>query len=306
MRVNDKFPWTKEFQYEFQPDDSCDYVAPSEENCKDGRCLVNAIKHFWTRLTTPEHEVYMKYEKNTRLTDADQVRFLVSLLGNLANPIHLGYASDEAGKKLHVKYHGVDMTLQQVWDSAIVDNMIKDASNSWYSGWTHVNSVKNLYEEEKRQFAELGALEMFDKWAKEAAKLVCEKVYKDPFSHKKITNGDSIEMALEGQWKSTLRHQILVGGARLAIVLNALLEHKSAAELKGGSYVKEVEEEEKKRATNSHALTHETMFKNFLTNAAILSVVLALFAFIERKTLLASSNLHKPVPGAADTISKSN
>jgi hypothetical protein len=52
------------------------------------------------------------------------VRFIVHILGDLHQPLHVGAKArdDQGGNKIKVKYFGRDSNLHRVWDSEIIDN----------------------------------------------------------------------------------------------------------------------------------------------------------------------------------------
>lgn len=49
------------------------------------------------------------------------LRFIVHLVGDLHQPLHVGKCCDKGGNEVKVKWFGRDLNLHSVWDSALVD-----------------------------------------------------------------------------------------------------------------------------------------------------------------------------------------
>merc|ERR1712039_247134 len=94
---------------------------------------------------------------------------------------------------------------------------------------------------------------LLSKWATETANYLCENVYRNPYSGKQLSeevqNGVfRLQENLYELWKREMLSKMLVAGARTAIVLNAILDQREAANLGGGTSVKEIEGEEEDNA----------------------------------------------------------
>merc|ERR1712083_665897 len=106
-----------------------------------------------------------------------------------------------------------------------------------------------------------GPLE-FDRWADETVSYLCDHIYKNPLNGKSIftelSNGKyRVDEELFQLWKRELLSKMLVAGARTAIVLNSVLDHREASNLGGGTAVSEIEgEEEENTAKTSHLGRH--------------------------------------------------
>jgi hypothetical protein len=63
--------------------------------------------------------------KDPNASRADQqlaLRFIVHLVGDLHQPLHVGKCCDEGGNEVKVEWFGKPSNLHSVWDSAMVDN----------------------------------------------------------------------------------------------------------------------------------------------------------------------------------------
>lgn len=106
----------------------------------------SAPGQFWQKTATPWHYVTLNgivYDQapsegdalealnrfRTTLQDANAsladkqlaLRFIVHLVGDLHQPLHVGKCCDRGGNEVKVKWFGRDLNLHSVWDSALVD-----------------------------------------------------------------------------------------------------------------------------------------------------------------------------------------
>jgi hypothetical protein len=73
---------------------------------------LKALDHFRDVLRDPNASLA---DKQTAL------RFVVHLVGDLHQPLHVGKCCDRGGNEVKVKWFGRDLNLHSVWDSAMVD-----------------------------------------------------------------------------------------------------------------------------------------------------------------------------------------
>ena len=135
-----------------------------------------------------------------------------------------------------------------MWDSKLTQYLINNPRNPnfWWSGWTHVKNMHpSILEHEKALWAEKG-IDAVQDWIKDSVDMACSKIYTDPFTSKKLSLLSSTEHPSQlsadqiGMWEQQLRDRILLGGARLGIMLTAIFNAKdapSAAKLRRGSFV---------------------------------------------------------------------
>ena len=107
----------------------------------------SAPGQFWQKTSTPFHyvtlngvvydhapaesdalEALQKYtatlrDPNASLADKQlALRFVVHLVGDLHQPLHVGKCCDKGGNEVKVKWFGKDTNLHSVWDSSLVDD----------------------------------------------------------------------------------------------------------------------------------------------------------------------------------------
>merc|ERR1712232_954464 len=125
-KVNKKYPWTAELHFQKQPraDGRC-AGANLTYHCPDNRCLVNALKHFYGRLIGSEYPA-IDWGAGVRLTDADCVKYLITLIGDLPQPLHLGFDDTDMGRNFTVLFCDKKMSLYDFWDRALTQAVMND------------------------------------------------------------------------------------------------------------------------------------------------------------------------------------
>mmetsp|Transcript_13355 Transcript_13355/g.30457 ORF Transcript_13355/g.30457 Transcript_13355/m.30457 type:complete len:379 (+) Transcript_13355:51-1187(+) len=293
VNAKPKFAWTKALHFQVQPTWACGSL--SSEGCVENRCLLKALRYFYGELVQAPNPADHIDWGETSLTDADKVKFLINLIGDMHQPLHLGFAGNDCGRNLTVQFRGKTTTLFDFWDTEMTQAIMKDSPGFWWGGWTHVQRTRSEYEKDSRAWEKEGVA-MFDRWADENLKSTCEDIYREPVTHRNITAEIApvrITERMYESWKQELLSKMLVAGARTAIVLNSILQHRVGPAMHDGTAIKGVEEEEipraklptggrKADATHFHGRAWQGPAA-FIVNAAILFVVFVLFMFVMRK-----------------------
>lgn len=143
-----------------------------------------------------------------RQDKVEALRFLCHFLGDLHQPLHVGRATDRGGNDIDISWFGNRRNLHSLWDSGLINHM--DLSYTEI-----VEFIDHTTPEQVAQWQRGSYLE----WAKESQKLRAQ-VYD-------FGVPDSQPMPSLG-WKyyernvATVEERLLVGGVRLAGVLNAV------------------------------------------------------------------------------------
>lgn len=242
-KVNKKYPWTVRLHFQKQPAWKCNGVDTT--HCEGNACLLQALKSFYAKLTPGKStEIPIDWPAGMKLTDADNLKFLINLIGDLHQPLHLGFDEGDHGKNISVRFRGNTVSLYDFWDKEMTQAVMKDMPGFWWSGWTHIQRVGREYDVDKAEW-EKNHVATFDKWAAESAKFACNEVYTNPITQKRITdeitNGPlDIDQRLFEKWKASLLNKLLIAGARTAIVLNSILKDRDAENLHVGTAIESV------------------------------------------------------------------
>ncbi|MEX2299870.1 MAG: S1/P1 nuclease [Bryobacterales bacterium] len=99
------------------------HIAPSAmeldltQQCPANDCVTVKIREF-------EGIARLGVRDRTQITEA--VKFMIHLMGDLHQPLHAGYASDEGGGKIPVLLNGRQMSLLDAWETTLVERLGTD------------------------------------------------------------------------------------------------------------------------------------------------------------------------------------
>ncbi|GBE62360.1 hypothetical protein BOVATA_038530 [Babesia ovata] len=231
-----------------QKDNTC---VTFDSSCPDGMCLIEGSKYFFAFLMKSGYAITsnptkfdlppFRYPKNVTFTPADALKYLMVLLADMHYPFNLDL--DEPYSVAHKK---VDVSAYPMWESLCMEKLghaqptleefisivfmphyIHKNEDSWYGAWTNVEVLGSRYKVEQESFNR-NTWDNFEIWATETANLNCAMIitrndYKD--DPNKIILSDSLMERLG----LLVRFQIVLAGARIAIVMNYILSHREIA-----------------------------------------------------------------------------
>jgi hypothetical protein len=259
-QVDDTYPGMERLHFQPHESDWCGHAEGRRAKCEDNICLLQAIKHFYGKVLADEGRKidYPKLDYNKvaqggklKFSDADSVKMLINLLGDMHQPLHVGFAADDMGKKISVDFMGKEMSLYDIWDKGISELVRTQESGFWYGGWTHVRAVEAQFHKDKDTWQKEGAMKTLDLWFDEQARFACETAYKHPVTGKALggpsaeSGRPSIDRNAYQAWRQAWLNQLLIAGERTAIVLNDILDAAEAKKLSAGAGVKTNADEEK-------------------------------------------------------------
>ena len=70
------------------------------------------------------------------------LRFVVHLVGDLHQPLHVGKCCDKGGNDVKVKWFGRDLNLHSVWDSALVDEEQLSLHRVWPRSFSGTRAMR--------------------------------------------------------------------------------------------------------------------------------------------------------------------
>lgn len=133
------------------------------------------------------------------------LRFLIHLMGDAAQPLHVGRAADLGGNKIKLKFFGDNTNLHSLWDSKLVD-----FQKYSYTEFANILDVKSKEEIAKIQSGTL------EDWLYDSH-LSANRIYANTVAETNYSYDYNYKFA------SLLEQQLLNGGLRLAKVLNEIL-----------------------------------------------------------------------------------
>ncbi|KAF8413959.1 hypothetical protein HHK36_001956 [Tetracentron sinense] len=116
--------WSGPLHYVDTPDFRCNY-----EYCRDchdsaqhkDRCVTGAIYNYTMQLMD-YHDSDSQWKYN--LTEA--LMFLSHFIGDVHQPLHVGYIGDEGGNTITVRWYRRKTNLHHVWDTMIIESALKE------------------------------------------------------------------------------------------------------------------------------------------------------------------------------------
>jgi hypothetical protein len=212
-------PQTYSYTYNWHYTDWKDEDHDHDETSSSGK-LITAINEQIATLKNPEK------------TDAEKafaLKFIVHLVGDLHQPLHVGNGLDMGGNKCKVQFHGRNTNLHSVWDEGMIEFM----KLSYTELATYVSQSRTL--EEIRKWRSGDVLD----WALESKKLRA-KIYpanvtssKSPMSVMEYCRTDitvtgeimpKLSFEYSYQFVPVLEQRLFQAGLRLAMILNAALK----------------------------------------------------------------------------------
>lgn len=167
---------------------------------KDGD-VVSGLEFLTNELTT-------RYDELTDSMRVDYLKMIVHMVGDLHCPMHAGRLSDRGGNKTKVKWFGQQTNIHSVWDS----KMIESARKWGYSGW-----VEQLDRTDKKFQSSVmrGTYEEWFNATVENASLIYKYV-------ESLGDNPKLSYQFIYDFSPMLEQQLLLGGYRLAYVLNTI------------------------------------------------------------------------------------
>jgi len=217
-----QWKWSAPLHYINTPDWQCGYV-PSQDcgDDEDGMCVANAVMNYTSQLDDPSLS-------NNRIEEA--VRFVIHFHGDIHQPLHVGFGSDEGGNTIDGKYFGESMNLHQVWDSGIINGRIDHSFGGSQTDYVNyiISQIDGPWASMAKEWAMCNSTDSYGQpldcpngWANNSANVACLYAYTDQNGNK-IENGFDLSNDYYEFVKDIVDQQLAKGGVRLAATLNKI------------------------------------------------------------------------------------
>ncbi|KAH7292786.1 hypothetical protein KP509_29G085600 [Ceratopteris richardii] len=212
-----KYRWSSSLHFIDTPDFKCNYNY--DRDCHDsqdvkGRCAAGAINNYTSQLTS-----FFSASQQYNLTEA--LLFLAHIVGDIHQPLHVGFSSDLGGNTIKVHWYKHIANLHHVWDSSI----IVTANERFYNSSTNtlVESIgQNImqgyrnHEIDEWRSCPSDDLACPDIYAAESIKAACKWAYKN------ATPGTFLADDYFLTRMPIVEMRLAQGGVRLAAILNRI------------------------------------------------------------------------------------
>jgi len=172
-------------------------------------CVVKSIKNYTVILSGEESNPFL-----CDFTEGDEpcaLEFLVHFVGDVHQPLHVGYGYDEGGNKVDVKFYGEKTNLHKVWDDLIIERWNSD----WQSGTQELEvMISNNPNQVQKYLSDMNPVH----WANESFGYVLSTVYN-------FQSGADPDLG-DAYYNTNLpivKQRLIAAGVRLGQLLNNIL-----------------------------------------------------------------------------------
>lgn len=194
-RETERYAWTRPLHYVNLPEGATTYDP--ERDCPEQLCIIEGIRRFSEELASREA---------SRAERAVSLKFLVHLVADIHQPLHVSRASDLGGNLISVVHRGRRLSLHRLWDTELLDcpadrwrklaeEIATAVTDEQIASWTGTDPVT---------------------WAMESWKLAHSHAYAVPAS-------GEIDEAYRERNAAVVRERLAAAGVRLAGLLEPLL-----------------------------------------------------------------------------------
>ncbi|KAG8382885.1 hypothetical protein BUALT_Bualt05G0125800 [Buddleja alternifolia] len=217
-RVKFRYHWSSPLHYIDTPDKLCTYDYKRDCKDEDGiqdRCVAGAINNYTTQL--------LRYGNNNdssasqyNLTEA--LLFLSHFIGDIHQPLHVGFTSDRGGNTVDVRWYRRKEVLHHVWDN----NIIETSEQRFYDSNieelidTLQHNLTTVWSNQTKAWEACSETACPDKYASEGIKAACEWAYKG------VDEGSVLEDDYFLSRDPIVNLRLAQGGVRLAATLNRI------------------------------------------------------------------------------------
>ncbi|PON78634.1 S1/P1 nuclease [Parasponia andersonii] len=213
--VKFRYHWSSALHYIDTPDSLCAFQY--DRDCKDendakGRCVAGAINNYTTQLLT--------YNNQPQYNLTEALLFLSHFIGDIHQPLHVGFTSDRGGNTIDVHWYTRKQNLHHVWDS----NIIETAEQKFYNSNVE-DLVQAIQHNITTEWADrvkgwetcsLNKTACPDIYASEGIKAACDWAYRG------VNEGSVLEDDYFRSRLPIVNLRLAQGGVRLAATLNRI------------------------------------------------------------------------------------
>ncbi|KAH7840846.1 hypothetical protein Vadar_022471 [Vaccinium darrowii] len=215
-RVKFRYHWSSALHYIDTPDDLCTFQY--NRDCKDengvmDRCVAGAINNYTTQLLT-----YGNAPSKYNLTEA--LLFLSHFMGDIHQPLHVGFTSDRGGNTIDVHWYNTKTVLHHVWDTSMIETSETRSYNSNSDGFIDAiqTNITGEWADQVKAWETCGSNTTAcpNTYASEGIKAACDWAYKG-VSEDSVLQDDYFQSRIP-----IVTWRLAQGGVRLAATLNRI------------------------------------------------------------------------------------
>ncbi|XP_075504311.1 endonuclease 2 [Primulina tabacum] len=215
-RVKFRYHWSSALHYIDTPDNLCTYQYKRDCKDEDGiqdRCVSGAIKNYTNQLLS-----YRGLSAASQYNLTEALLFLSHFMGDIHQPLHVGFTSDRGGNTIDVHWYRRKAVLHHVWDV----NIIETAEERFYDSSvdelvdTLQKNITTVWSNQAKAWAACTNTACPDVYASEGIKAACDWAYKG------VSEGSVLEDDYFISRNPVVNLRLAQGGVRLAATLNRI------------------------------------------------------------------------------------
>ncbi|ONK81495.1 uncharacterized protein A4U43_C01F29730 [Asparagus officinalis] len=211
-----KYRWASPLHYANTPG-LCNFKYSRDcHNSKGERdmCVAGAINNYTAQLQNNQ-------DPSNTYNLTESLMFLAHFVGDIHQPLHVSFESDEGGNTIIVHWYRRKSNLHHVWDVNIIETAMKDFYNGDRD--TMIESIKmNITSDAIDEWAcHRKSAPCTEKYASESIRLSCEYAYKD------VEQDSTLEDDYFFSRLPVVEERLAQGGVRLAAILNKIFDANS-------------------------------------------------------------------------------
>ncbi|XP_071706116.1 endonuclease 1 [Rutidosis leptorrhynchoides] len=221
-----RYRWTSPLHFIDTPDKACsfDYSRDCHDTHGSGdMCVAGAIKNFTTQLSH-----YKEGTSDRRHNMTEALLFLSHFMGDIHQPMHVGFTSDEGGNTIDLRWFRHKSNLHHVWDREIIltaaadfyDKDMKSLKKAIQTNLTH-----GLWSDDVTSWTNCDDLSTcINTYAMESIKMACKWGYKG------VETGETLSDDYFNSRMPFVMKRIAQGGVRLSMILNRVFGDSNSIE----------------------------------------------------------------------------
>ncbi|RAL44823.1 hypothetical protein DM860_003582 [Cuscuta australis] len=226
VRHHAHYSWSKTLHYVDTPDFLCNYKY--SRDCHDtrrhkDRCVTAAIYNYTEQLLDHSNS-----NSETKYNLTESLMFLSHFIGDVHQPLHVGFIGDEGGNTITVRWYRRKTNLHHVWDSDIIETAVKTLYDSNLTQMIQAleNNITAEWPIDNPLRESCNKTVCPDPYASESVSLACK------FAYRNATPGSTLEDEYFRSRLPVVEKRLAQGAVRLAALLNSIFTSRpSVAQL---------------------------------------------------------------------------
>ncbi|XP_042490053.1 endonuclease 1 isoform X2 [Macadamia integrifolia] len=217
-----KYRWSSPLHFIDTPDQACSFDYSRDCHDQHGlkdMCVAGAVQNFTSQLAH-----YKEGSSDRRHNMTEALIFLAHFMGDVHQPMHVGFTSDEGGNTIDLRWFRHKSNLHHVWDREIILTAEKELYNNdmdLFQEDIQNNFTHGVWSDDLSSWTNCDDLSACPtKWAAESIDLACKWGYKG------ITAGETLSDEYFNSRFPIVAKRIAQGGVRLSMILNRVFGHQ--------------------------------------------------------------------------------